>query len=137
MNSYICPFCYEGEMHRETRHVEYSYKGHTLLIAQPGEYCSHCNEAILEPEDLKSNRLDLQTHKAKVDKILGPVEVKKIRKSLKFTQKEAGEIFGGGHNAFSRYETGEVPIPKATSILLAVLHRHPDLKDEIIATDFV
>jgi len=46
-------------------------------------------------------------------------------------QREAGEIFGGGVNAFSRYENGKTKPPVALVKLLRVLDRHPDLLDEI------
>jgi len=46
---------------------------------------------------------------------------------------EAGEIFGGGANAFSRYENGRTLPPVALLKLLRVLDRHPELLDEIRA----
>ena len=45
--------------------------------------------------------------------------------------REAGEIFGGGVNAFSRYENGKTKPPLALVKLLKVLDRHPDLLAEI------
>ena len=44
---------------------------------------------------------------------------------------EAAEIFGGGVNAFSRYESGKTKPPVALVKLLKVLERHPDLLAEI------
>ena len=41
------------------------------------------------------------------------------------------EIFGGGVNAFSRYENGKTKPPLAVVKLLKVLDRHPDLLEEI------
>lgn len=39
-------------------------------------------------------------------------ELRRIRRKLGLTQAEAAEIAGGGHNAFSRYESGKVaPLP--------------------------
>jgi HTH-type transcriptional regulator/antitoxin MqsA len=46
-------------------------------------------------------------------------------------QRQAAEIFGGGVNAFSRYENGKTKPPLALVKLLKVLDRHPDLLDEI------
>ncbi|HCG53865.1 MAG TPA: hypothetical protein DEX10_10780, partial [Betaproteobacteria bacterium] len=39
--------------------------------------------------------------------------------------------FGGGVNAFSRYENGKTKPPLALVKLLKVLDRHPDLLNEI------
>ena len=48
-------------------------------------------------------------------------------------QQQAAEIFGGGVNAFSRYENGRTRPPLALVKLLKVLDRHPDLLDEVRA----
>ncbi len=45
----------------------------------------------------------------------------------------AAAIFGGGVNAFSRYETGKTRPPLALVKLLKVLDRHPELLDEVRA----
>lgn len=50
-----------------------------------------------------------------------------VRKKLALDQREAAEIFGGGVNAFSRYEKGKTMPPLALVKLLKVLDRHPDL----------
>ena len=46
-------------------------------------------------------------------------------------QRQAAEIFGGGVNAFSRYENGRTKPPLSLVKLLKLLDRHPDLFDEI------
>jgi HTH-type transcriptional regulator/antitoxin MqsA len=42
-------------------------------------------------------------------------------------------IFGGGANAFSRYENGKTKPPLALVKLLMVLDRHPTLLNEVRA----
>jgi HTH-type transcriptional regulator / antitoxin MqsA len=54
-----------------------------------------------------------------------------VRKKLALHQREAAEIFGGGVNAFSRYENGKTKPPLALVKLLKVLDRHPDLLAEV------
>lgn len=58
-------------------------------------------------------------------------ELRRIRKKLKLTQREAAELTGGGHNAFSRYERGEVEPVRAVVTLFRLFDRHPDLVDEL------
>lgn len=130
-NGKPCPFCGEGVMNRENRDTEYHYKGHTLLIEQPGIHCSSCEEAILEPDDVKFNRVDIQAFRARIDGIIEPKKIRSIRKALGLNQKDAGELFGGGHNAFSRYERGELAPPKALSMLLDLLDSHKEIRKEI------
>jgi HTH-type transcriptional regulator/antitoxin MqsA len=54
-----------------------------------------------------------------------------VRKKLALDQRQAADIFGGGINAFSRYETGKTKPPIALVKLLKVLDRHPELLNEI------
>jgi len=63
--------------------------------------------------------------------MVDPEFIVKVRKKLALDQREAAEIFGGGVNAFSRYETGKTRPPLALVKLLKVLDRHPELLDEI------
>jgi HTH-type transcriptional regulator/antitoxin MqsA len=55
----------------------------------------------------------------------------RVRKKLQLDQKEAGRLFGGGANAFSRYENGKTKPPVALLKLLTLLDRHPDLLQEV------
>jgi HTH-type transcriptional regulator / antitoxin MqsA len=72
----------------------------------------------------KSERNSDQNH-------VDPAFIANARKKLALDQREAGEIFGGGVNAFSRYENGKTKPPLALVKLLKVLDRHPDLLNEI------
>lgn len=57
-------------------------------------------------------------------------ELRRIRKKLGINQAEASRLTGGGHNAFSRYETGKVVPSPAVMNLFRLLDRHPDaIKD--------
>jgi len=62
-----------------------------------------------------------------------PAYIAKVRKKLDLDQREAADIFGGGVNAFSRYENGKTKPPLALVKLLKVLDRHPDLLKEVRA----
>ena len=53
------------------------------------------------------------------------------RGGLDLDQRQAAELFGGGVNAFSRYENGKAKPPLALIKLLKVLDRHPDLLSEV------
>jgi HTH-type transcriptional regulator / antitoxin MqsA len=62
-----------------------------------------------------------------------PAYIARIRKKLDLDQRQAAEIFGGGVNAFSRYENGKTKPPLSLVKLLRVLERHPDLLREVRA----
>ena len=63
--------------------------------------------------------------------IVDPGFIIAVRKKLNLGQREAAEIFGGGVNAFSRYENGKTKPPLALVKLLKLLERHPDLLSEV------
>jgi HTH-type transcriptional regulator/antitoxin MqsA len=56
-----------------------------------------------------------------------------LMQAFALDQREAAEIFDGGVNAFSRYETGKARPPVALVKLLRVLDRHPELLEEVRA----
>lgn len=62
---------------------------------------------------------------------VNPAFILSVRKKLKLDQREAGQIFGGGANAFSRYETGRAKPPLSLVQFFKVLDRHPELLDEV------
>ena len=130
-----CPCCGAAELIHDTRDQPYTYKGETTTIPSvTGDFCPACGEVVLNREDgdRYSGLIGLfqrQVNAAYVD----PDYIAKVRKKLALDQREAAEIFGGGVNAFSRYENGKTKPPLALVKLLKVLDRHPDLIDEVRA----
>ncbi len=128
--SKVCPEC-GGKMIRETRSVPYTYKDQTIHVEQPGDWCQACGEGVLTVADIKATEKELHDFRIKVDGLLTSDEIRTIRKKLKLTQRDAAAIFGGGPNAFSRYERGEATQMKAVDVLLRLLDKHPSLVDEV------
>lgn len=125
-----CPACNKGTLSRKAIPQVFTYKGKSITLNQPGLWCSACHEGILNGRDIAKTERAFDRFKAKVDGLLRPEEIRHIRKDvLKISQQEAGKLFGGGKNGFSRYERGETkPLP-AVSNLLKMFERHPeDLK---------
>lgn len=128
-----CPICAKAELIHDTRDIPYTYKGESTEIpGVAGDFCPSCGEAILDAAEsarVSAFMLDFnkQVNAASVD----PEFIVSVRKKLALDQREAAEIFGGGVNAFSRYENGKTKPPLALVKLLKVLERHPDLLAEI------
>ncbi|TCZ51107.1 type II toxin-antitoxin system MqsA family antitoxin [Roseicella aquatilis] len=57
--------------------------------------------------------------------------LRRVRKKLGLSQEEAAKLTGGGHNAFSRYESGKTQPMPAVVNLFTLLDRHPALLDEL------
>ena len=128
-----CPICAEAELVHDTRDIPYTYKGESTVIpAVTGDFCPACGEAILDAtESARSSAMRLEFNKQVNASIVDPEFIISVRKKLALDQREAGEIFGGGVNAISRYENGKTKPPLALVKLLRVLERHPDLLAEI------
>lgn len=120
-----CMVCGEYTCEFKIKEIPFTYKGKTAFINQPGEWCDSCGEGILKDKDIHATMKEMQTHKAKVDHLLTPDDIRRIRKKLHFNQKEAAEYFGGGVNGFSRYERGESPPPRSLSGLFTILDNDP------------
>ena len=104
-----CPACGGAELIHDTRDLPYTYKGETITIpAVTGDFCPACGEAILElGESRRTSDLMLQFNKEVNASYVDPSYIASVRKKLDLDQREAAEIFGGGINAFSRYEAGK------------------------------
>lgn len=122
----VCAIC-GAAMHRDVRPLDFSYKGQTITVDQPGWYCEGCTEGVLTPEDMEATQTQLQDFKARVECVLTPEEVRAARKKLKLSQRRAGALLGGGERAFQKYENGSVMVSRAMSNLLRVLTMEPSL----------
>jgi HTH-type transcriptional regulator / antitoxin MqsA len=130
-----CPTCAKAKLVRDIRDIPYAYKGEaTIFPAVTGDFCPACGEAVLEAgESARTSALMLEFNKQVNASIVDPGFIAGVRKKLALDQREASEIFGGGVNAFSRYENGKTKPSLALVKLLKVLDRHPDLLDEVKA----
>ena len=131
-----CPNCVPAmKLVRDTRDLPYTYKGETTLIPDvTGDFCPGCEEAVLDmAESARVSAAMLDFNKQVNASIVDPGLITRIRKKLSLDQREAAEIFGGGINAFSRYENGKTSPPLALVKLLKLLDRHPDLLGEVRA----
>lgn len=130
-----CPLCGEAKLAHNTRDLPYTYKGESTVIpAVTGDFCPACGEVILDAtESARTSALMLDFNRQVNACIVDPEFIIRVRKKLALDQREAAEIFGGGVNAFSRYENGKTKPPLALVKLLKVLERHPDLLAEIKA----
>jgi HTH-type transcriptional regulator/antitoxin MqsA len=130
-----CPSCGTTDLVHDTRDMPYTYKGETTTIPSvTGDFCPACGEAMLEmAESVRTSAAMLEFNKQVNASIVDPGFITSVRKKLNLDQREAAEIFGGGVNAFSRYENGKTKPPLALVKLLKVLYRHPDLLDEVRA----
>ena len=131
MTKLQCPLCGEFQQEHKVKPMTYTYRNVEFVINQPALWCDACGEGIIDGKDSNIVMPLIVAEKARIDGLLTPEEIKQVRIKLKLTQKQAALIFGGGVNAFNRYERGKLPISRPLSLLLTVLRNHPNQLKEI------
>ena len=128
-----CPSCGAAKLVHDTRDLPYTYKGESTVLPQvTGNFCPACDESILDAAESRRTMTLMREFTKQVNaSIVDPEFIVRVRKKLDLDQREAAEIFGGGVNAFSRYENGTTTPSLALVKLLKVLDRHPDLLPEV------
>lgn len=130
-----CPVCGAAELVHDTRDLPHVYKGEmTTIAAVTADFCPACGESITDAAETDRVMREMQAFNQQVNAaIVDPGFITSVRRKLDLGQREAAELFGGGVNAFSRYENGRTKPPLALVKLLKLLDRHPELLDEIRA----
>jgi len=117
------------------------FEGETFTIGQAGLTatveglsgwrCGTCGEVEFDPESAlryaaAGDQLVLR------DRERQSKEIRRIRRKLGLSQAAAARLTGGGHNAFSRYERGEVvPLPAVVN-LFRLLDKHPEMLKDLV-----
>jgi HTH-type transcriptional regulator/antitoxin MqsA len=125
----------------ETRKGMTRFEGETYTIEHAGMTtaveglsgwrCNECGEVEFDAESA-------QRYAAAGDELVlrdrerQSREIRRIRRKLGLSQIAAARLTGGGHNAFSRYERGEVtPLPAVVN-LFRLLDKHPELLKDLV-----
>lgn len=114
-----------------------AFKNETIALfnGQPvdglsGVRCTSCGEPYLD-KDSHARFAEAGDAAVRAKREADQQMLLRVRKKLKLTQHQAAELTGGGHNAFSRYERGEVQPMPAVVNLFKLLDKHPDLLAEV------
>lgn len=95
-----------------------------------GERCRVCGEAFAD-SDSTARWSALATALVVQSRVDQGAELRRMRQNLRLSQRQAGVLTGGGHNGFSRYETGKAqPLPAVIN-LFRLLDKHPQLLQEL------
>ncbi len=131
-----CPVCGAKALVHDTRDIAYTYKGESTVIeAVTGDFCDACGESITGMAETERVMQAMRTFSQEVNaRLVDPAYVLAVRQRLNLSQREASDLFGGGINAFSRYENGKAQPSVALVKLLRILDRHPELLPEVRAS---
>lgn len=120
--THICPACEEGVLVRVTADQAFAYKGAQLKISgMEFSRCPVCGEEVVLADQEKKNDLKFVDARRKHDGLRTSDQIIAWRKRWNLSQAVAAEIFGGGINAFSRYERGEVVQSQSADLLMQLL----------------
>jgi len=107
------------------------YKGSELQVSIAYSVCSDCKREFISKSQILQNEAAFRTAKKEFDGLLSAKEIVRARKELSLTQEQASRVFGGGRNAFSKYERGEVSQSVAMDKLIRVCLNHRDVFQEL------
>lgn len=138
MKTQQCVSCgtLDGMRHFDGRSFTVDYKQAARRVHDiAGWECQVCGEIEFDHDTDSAERYSNASDRLLEDyfQVIAS-EMKRIRRKLHLTQKEAvKQLSGGGHNAFSRYERGELAPPQPLLTLMRLLDRHPHLLAEVQA----
>jgi HTH-type transcriptional regulator/antitoxin MqsA len=133
MNERICPET-GAVLSRGVRPMTISYRGRSVVVDMPGWYADDgIADSVHSGEDMKVSDRALHRLKAVAEGLLLPEEVRRIRRKLGLSQREAGGVIGGGPNAFQKYEAGDVVVSQGIASALRVLDAHPEALAILVA----
>ncbi|MCK3780581.1 type II toxin-antitoxin system MqsA family antitoxin [Ensifer sesbaniae] len=118
-------------LRRGVRPFLVTYKGTSKTVELPGYYPENGDEGIHVGDDMAVTDAAIRALKEEVEGIPPPATIRRVRKKLKLSQREAGGLLKVGENAFDKYERGLVEPSGPTSQLLRLLDHHPKLIEEL------
>ncbi|OAD82839.1 hypothetical protein ATN89_17295 [Comamonas thiooxydans] len=126
-----CEVCGSADTVHGKMALTRTYKGDTISVDVTATSCNACGEVVMDKENsaIYSEALRLQRERvnAALDDGVVPDLLKSTRAKLGMNQAEAAKFFGGGPNAFSRYERSQATPPTALVHLFTILNKFPEL----------
>lgn len=126
----ICPACEEGVLVVQSAEQRIPYKGKTLVVAN-FEYaaCPTCGEEVVLSSQEDANQRKLIDARRCADGYRTSKQIVDFRRRWNLTQATASKVFGGGVNAFSKYERCEIVQSQSTDLLMQVIDEIDDARE--------
>ncbi|MDW6094462.1 type II toxin-antitoxin system MqsA family antitoxin [Vibrio ruber] len=120
-----CKVCKSHSVEILTADEEITYKGSTLSVEIEFSVCHACEREFISKDQIIKNDRMIRDAKKVHDGLFSAKEIAEARLTLGLTQEQASLVFGGGRNAFSKYERGEVSQSVAMDKLIKQALKHP------------
>jgi HTH-type transcriptional regulator / antitoxin MqsA len=122
-----CIECGSSEFEVRIEPDESQRNGQSYTVDVEYSVCRQCGDIVIFSEQIKRNDCVLRDAWRKIDGLLTAQEIVALRNKLGLTQQDAAKIFGGGINAFSKYERSEVIQSIAMDKLMRAAIDVPDM----------
>ena len=126
-----CKLCKSEDVSDYVEGEEITYKGSTLQVSIAYSLCNNCDREFVSKPQILQNEAALRAAKKDYDGLLSSEEIIQARRTLSLTQEQAARVFGGGRNAFSKYERGEVSQSVAMDKLIRICLNHREVFHEL------
>ncbi len=129
-----CPICEHAALQSDTYTGEIEHNAKRLEVHGLECYCCpQCGANPVFPDQARRNHRRYQDARRRADRLLTGDEIVRIREALGLTQRQAADLFGGGANAFSKYERGDVIQSVAMDRLIRMIGTRPDCLEDLQA----
>jgi HTH-type transcriptional regulator/antitoxin MqsA len=130
-----CTECNRGTLHPSTWEADFRHGDAMVHVANlECHRCDNCGADPVFAEQIRRNQTKIADAKRLHDGMLTGTQIKAVRERFGLTQAQASAVFGGGTNAFSKYERGDVIQSIAMDRLIKIADVVPDamafLRDE-------
>ena len=128
-----CLICEVGNLIPARRTEALQYKNRVLNVQ--GFWvsnCDQCGACLVNPSQAKANQRLMADAERQADGVLVGDAIKAVRELMGLNRSEASKVFGGGPNAFSKYERGEIHPSEAVNKLLLLARDIPAVRSKLL-----
>ncbi len=134
MTNMICPICEAGSLLSSTASRTLAYNGKTLSVdGLQQSTCDCCGQSVVLPDQAKANDKIFADAKRASDGLWVSTRIMEWRMRWGISQAQASSMLGGGANAFSKYERGEVMQSRSMDLLMRVFNDVPEARRYLAA----
>ena len=126
-----CTYCDSTDISQHTAPLTFQYKSENITYVCEYSICNNCGDEFVDTDQIHRNDASVREAKKAHDGLLSSTEILNARNTLGLTQTQASVIFGGGKNAFSKYERNEVSQSASMDRLIRVCLAHPSVYSEL------
>jgi HTH-type transcriptional regulator / antitoxin MqsA len=128
MKQALCPMCDFPNAEERTYNQTVEHDDKQIVVEGLRRFvCPKCDAVFMNDEQSRHNLAITERAIGQDPRYLTPSQIRDWREGVGITQRQAAQLFGGGLNAFSKYENGTITQTEAMDNLLWVTMRYPGL----------